>query len=188
MKKLIKYICIIICFTLMCGCGTKEETINNDELRDIYEDFKDYEKQGNGLVEVDDEGAAATCYTANEFIDSNGYIVASKFAIFTDENDIVTGINSQEIVYSNDPILLEEVEDGVIRNYEMINEQYGGYEFNIDKKDNKLTSNVTIDYTKTDLESMATDNETVKIYLNDNYQFTLDSIKKFYVSMGAQCK
>lgn len=174
MKKFIKYISIILCLTFMTGCGTKEKV---------------EEKLPTNLVEniqIDTNGAAAVCSAEYDYSDTKGYNTGSKFAIFTDENEIVVKVVTQEIVVSNNEDILELFQDSLERNYSTFS-QYGGYDYDIKIEGNKLISNVTIDYTETDLKTMAADNETLKVYLNGDNKFTLSSVKSMYISSGAEC-
>lgn len=174
MKKFIKYLGIILCVTLVVGCGAKE---------------KEDEKLPTNLVEsiqIDTTGAAAVCTAEYDYSDTQGYATGSKFAVFTDDNDIVIKVVTQEVVVSNDKDLLAIFQDSLERNYSTFS-QYGGYDYNIKIEGNKLTSSVTIDYTETDLKTMADDNEALKVYLNEDNKFTLSSVKAMYISSGAEC-
>ena len=174
MKKFIKYLCIILCIVVISGCGSKE---------------KEEEKLPTNLVEtiqIDETGAAAICTAEYDYSDTQGYTTGSKFVVFTDEDDYVVKIVTTEVVASNDDAILELFEESLERNYSMFS-QYGGYDYEITIDGNKLISNVTIDYTETDLETMAADNESLKIYLTEDYKFTLKSVKSMYMSSGAEC-
>ena len=175
MKKFIKYISIILCIALITGCGSKKE----DEQ----------EKLPTNLLEsitLDTTGATAVCSSEYDHSDTQGYTTGSKFAIFADENDIVLKVVTQEIVASNDEEILEIFQESLERNYSTFS-QYGGYDYKITINGNKLISDVTIDYTETDLKTMAADNEVLKIYLNSDNKLTLSSIKSMYMSSGAEC-
>lgn len=175
MLKVIKYFSIILCIFILVGCGNEEK--KEKELpTNIAEE-----------IELDTEGAAAVCKAEYDYSDTEGFVTGSKMVIFTDENDIVTKIVTQEKVFSYDKDVLETLKEGIERNYSA-SSQYGGYEYKIEIEGNELVSNVTLDYTEMDLKSMANDIEDLKVYLNDNYQYTLSSVKSMYMSAGAECK
>ena len=72
--------------------------------------------------------------------------------------------------------------------YKSNDNKYGGYSYNITKTDDTVISEVTIDYTKMDIEKFIEDNEAVKAYVNDDNQLTVEGVKKMYKSIGATCK
>lgn len=174
MKVFIKYLSISLCILFITGCGTKEEKETKLPTNLVEE------------IKIDTTGSAAVCTAEYDYSDTQGYATGSKFAIFADENEIVTKIITQEIVVSNDNDILDIFQDSLERNYSTFS-QYGGYDYEITIDGNKLISNVTIDYTKADLKTMASDNESLKIYLNDDNKFTLNSVKSMYMSSGAEC-
>ena len=105
MKVFIKYLSISLCILFITGCGTKEE--KEDKLpTNLVEEIK-----------IDTAGAASVCTAEYDYSDTQGYATGSKFAIFTDENKIVTKIISQEIVVSNDDDILDIFQDSLERNY-----------------------------------------------------------------------
>lgn len=175
MSKIIKYFSIILCLFLLVGCNKeteKEKTLPTNMIEKIELDTKD---------------AAAVCTAEENYSDTEGYVTASKMAIYADENGIVTKIVSQERVYSYDKAILEILQEGIERNYSA-SSQYGGYDYEVKIEGNELISNVTIDYTEMDLKSMANDLEELKVYLNENNQFTLDSVKSMYIVAEAKCQ
>lgn len=174
MKKFIKYLSIVLCIILVSGCGTTE---------------KEEEKLPTNLVEnieIDTTNASAVCTAEFDYSDTEGYTTGSKFAIFADKDGYVVKIVASEVVYSNDKDILDIIEESLDRNYSMFS-QYGGYDYKIVVDGNKLTTNVTIDYTETDLKSMAADNETLEVYLTEDNKLTLKSVKAMYMSSGAEC-
>ena len=71
--------------------------------------------------------------------------------------------------------------------YQSSNETYGGYEYKVEKKDNSVESNVTLDYSKLNLKKYIEDNPAMKQFLNKNYKITLDGMISLYESSGATC-
>lgn len=176
MKNIFKYLTIIICIILITGCGNNKKEQKEELPTDLVKNMN-----------LDDKDATAVCSAEFDYADTQGYATGSKFLIYADEDGIVNKIVSREIVVSNDEEILNLFEDSLNRNYDSFS-QYGGYTFKVEIEDNKLTSDVTIEYTETDLKAMAADNETLEIYLNDDNQLTLDSVKAMYISSGATCE
>lgn len=174
MNKLIKCAAIFLCIGLITGCNDKkvEKELNKNISNDI---------------ELSEEGAAAVCTADFDYTKTNGFVTGSKFIIYTDNNNIVTKVVTQEIAESNDESVLEIFKDSVEENYSVAN-QYGGYTYNIQTKGNRLTITTTIDYSILDMEKMATDNEELKVYLNKDYKFTLTQLQAMYTVVGAECK
>ena len=175
MSKIIKYFSIILCIFILVGCGKEEE-----KSKELPTDIADG-------IELDTKGAAAVCTAEYDYSDTDGFVTGSKMVIYADENEIVTKIVTQERVFSYDKDVLETLKEGIERNYSA-SSQYGGYQYEIVIEGNELISNVTLDYTEMDLKSMANDIEDLKVYLNDDYQYTLSSVKSMYMSAGAECK
>ncbi len=69
----------------------------------------------------------------------------------------------------------------------MLNNKYGGYEYKIDINDNELNANITIDYTKYNMQKFVSDNVAMKEYVNENNELTLEGAKKYYESIGSKC-
>ena len=106
----------------------------------------------------------------------------------TANGNVVEKVDTKEAVTTDDAELLSTFENQFDTTYSAMNEAYGGYTFKVTKKDNTVTSDVTIDYTKVDLDTLAKDEPTVKNLMNNNNQITLDKLKQSYESMGATCK
>lgn len=70
--------------------------------------------------------------------------------------------------------------------YNTANESYGGYTYNVTEDGNKVISDVTIDYSKMDLEKFVNDNSQMKSYIKNN-RISLDGMKKIYEALGATC-
>ena len=69
-----------------------------------------------------------------------------------------------------------------------MNNEYGGYDFKITNENGTLTAITKIDYTKLDMEKLAKDQSSMKNYMNDKNEITLEGIKALYKAMGATCE
>lgn len=172
MKKINKLLLCIFALCLLVGCNDNtEEEIEKDLTEEIV---------------IDEEGASAVCQIDYDYTDSEGYVMGAKFVIFTDENEIVTRVVGEQIASSNNKSKLTSLQTKMEDTYEKAS-QYGGYIYDIKISGKRLIIDTDIDYTELNLEEMAKNNEELKAYLNDDYQYTLSSIQATYMSTGADC-
>jgi hypothetical protein len=173
MNKFIKYLAIILCIGLITGCsGKKEEKKLSENI--------------SSEIKISEEGASAVCHADFDYTNTRGFVTGSKMVIFTDSNNIVTKVSTQEIAESNDKSVLSILEESIKENYSVAS-QYGGYDYDVSLNGNRLIITTTIDYTVLDMEKMATDNDTLEVYLNKDHRFTLASIQSMYMAVGAEC-
>ena len=132
-------------------------------------------------IRINEEGAKLVCTTDYDYTDLN-YTLGSKYVVFADDNDKVTKVIAKEIIQSNDDDKLKEFEEYLVQNHSAA-VQYNGYDYNIDKENNKVISTVEIDYKEFDIKKFYEDNEE-----KADANLTLDSIEKQYVTLGAECK
>ncbi len=167
MKKLTK-IAIVFSLFLLVGCGEKKVEL---------------EKNISSTIDIDDKEAKMVCYADYDYSELD-YVMGAKYAVFADGENKVTKVISREIIESNDGAKLDEFETYMSENHDAA-KKYGGYDSNIARSSNRVTSDVTIDYTYFDMEQFTEDNkgnDKVKIEL------TLDSLESQYVSLGATCE
>ena len=82
---------------------------------------------------------------------ANGYTLSSEYLIYA-TGSVVNSVKTTEVVTSDNETILNYFEKTLNSQYEATNKSYGGYKFDIKKEDNKVTSNVTIDYNKMNLK------------------------------------
>ena len=116
-----------------------------------------------------------------------GYTLTSKYTVYY-TGDTVDSVETKEEVKSDEESILDYFEKTLNNTYTTANENYGGYDNNITRSDNTLTSVTKIDYNKMDMKKYVDDNTAVKSYVNSDYKFTLDGIKSIYELSGAICK
>ncbi len=133
-------------------------------------------------IVLDEKGAQMVCSVDKDYKEQ-GYVESSKFVIYADENGVVTKLVSQQIISSNDKEALRNTLNNTEKNADIVS-QYGGYESSAKITGNKLIVDTTIDYTKFNLEELSQDNEDIQVFLNDNYQYTLTTMKQMYLSVG----
>ena len=166
MKKVITTL-LVTTSILLTGCGNNKN--------------KELDTNLSKSIKINDEGAKLICTTDYDYTDLN-YVLGSKYVVFADENDKVTKVISKEVIQSNDESKLKEFEDYLVQNHSAA-VQYNGYDYNIDKENNKVISSVEIDYTVFDIKKFYEDNDE-----KADSNLTLDSMEKQYISLGAECK
>ncbi len=114
-----------------------------------------------------------------------GYDLESNYKIIY-KGDYALSVETEEIITSESSDVLDYFEEELNNSYNSLNEAYGGYEINITRDNNKLTSKVTIDYSKMNVEQYVTDVPALKEY-TDNNKLLKDGIISLYESLGATC-
>ena len=129
---------------------------------------------------------AVTCTIENDQ-SASGYVIKTTYNIYSNK-DIVTKVETNEVITSKNNTILAYFEKNNKDKYDSENKKYGGYTVNVLNKDGKVTTNITIDYNKMDVDKFVTDNTAMKSYVNDKHQVTLKGAKTLYESLGATCK
>lgn len=138
-----------------------------------------------GCTNNDKEVVRKCTLTADQ--SANGYKLDSTYEIHAKGN-VVNNVVTEEVVTSSNEEILTYFENQLNNTYKTANETYGGYTIDIKKDSDKLTSKVTIDYTKLDMTKFVKDNSGMKTYVNSNNKLTLDGATKIYESLGATCE
>ena len=118
---------------------------------------------------------------------TSGYTLKSTYEIHL-KKDAVSKVKTTEEITSDNDSILDYFESSLNSQYEIANNQYGGYKYKVTKKKNTVKSVSTVDYDKMDLEKYINDNSALKEYVNSNNKITSDGAKTLYESLGATCK
>ena len=118
---------------------------------------------------------------------ASGYKISDSYNISSRKN-IVEKIELKRVIEKDDINKLNNFKNNLDRQYKDNNSKYDGYSYNIKEEDNKLLIELTIDYTKIDMNKFVTDNVAMKNYVNDKNQLTLDGAKKMYETSGNKCE
>lgn len=116
----------------------------------------------------------------------NGYKTSATYEI-NHKNDLVESVKTIETVESDNEVFLSTMENTLNTTYSTMNNNYGGYDFKVEKNGNKVTSTTTIDYNKMNIEKFISENTALKPYVKDS-KLTLEGIKLLYTSIGASCE
>ena len=161
MKKGLVLLSLLV---LLTGCG--EET-NNDVLQEVpKQEIMHCESSTRDVV--------------------NGYETTSEYTIYY-TGDYVDKVETVETVMSESEDILDTMEDYVNNTYDSMNNAYGGYTYEVIREENKVISNVEIDYTKMNLDQYVTDQPTMSDYVKDD-KFLVDGIVEVYEAIGATCE
>lgn len=117
----------------------------------------------------------------------SGYSLNSTYKIYATGNE-VKKVETEEVVTSDNESVRNYFETQLNNSYSTASKTYGGYTYDVTNKDNKVTSKVTIDYEKMDLDKFIKDNESIKQFLNKKNKITLDGVKSIYSTLGATCE
>lgn len=118
---------------------------------------------------------------------ASGYKVSTNYEIYS-KKGIVDKVVISDVVNSKDKNILNFFKIQYENQYRNLNDKYGGYTYKVIIKDNKVISDVTINYKKFNMKSFVKDNNAMESYVNTDKKITLDGIKKMYSNIGATCK
>lgn len=131
----------------------------------------------------DKEKTVACKLSSNDKL--NGYALESTYTIYAKGSTVEKVVTKEEVTSDNDEVL-EFTEENLKETYKKADQAYGGYKYNVEKKDNKVTSDVTIDYNKMNLEQYAKDMPALKNYMKKG-KLSVDGAIAIYEAMGATC-
>lgn len=126
-----------------------------------------------------------TC-TSNQNNVASGYTLEAKYVI-NYKGDNVDSVETTESVTADNSEVLSAFEKQLNEMYSKTDEAYGGYKYNIENKDGKVVSTVTIDYNKMNLDQYVKDQPVLKDFVK-NGKMQVDGIKALYKAMGATCE
>lgn len=133
-----------------------------------------------------EKNVITTC-TLNSDQSASGYTLSSTYKIYS-TNNAVTKVETTEIVTSDNETIRDYFVSALENSYKTAEETYGGYTYKVIDEYDKVTSTVTIDYTKMDLNKFIKDNSSMKSYVNKDNKITLEGAKNIYETLGATCK
>ena len=117
---------------------------------------------------------------------NNGYELKATYTIYA-TNGVVDTVKTTEEITSNEESILNYFNTNLNSTYENYNNKYGGYKYKVIMENGKVTSTVSIDYSKMDLKKLVKDNMNMKSAINNENKLKLEGIKSIYKSVGAIC-
>ena len=167
-----KYIFLfLIPILLITGC--REEKKKNNKSNVLSD-----------TIEITDNADYICKYDKKD--EENKYTIGNKYAIKI-EDGVVSNIHSIEIIEANKLELINDFESYINENYDKI-KAYGGYEYEIRHENNKLITEVNINFNEFSIETFALNNQEILEYLNEEYKLSEENILKYYEDLGAECK
>jgi len=132
-----------------------------------------------------EESGVINCTSSSRDV-VNGYELKTEYKInYT--GDYVNSVNTVETVTSENQEILDYLETYVKTTYDALNEEYGGYTYEVTNENGQVSANVTIDYNQMNLEQFVTDQPTLKPYVEEG-KMLVDGIMVLYESLGATCE
>ena len=113
------------------------------------------------------------------------YTLNSDYEVHHD-GKYVKSITTTETVSSTDSSIIDQMATYMDSMYQELSDTYGGYKYNVTKNNGKVVSNVTVDYTKINLKKLVEDDESAKLFVEDD-KVTLEGIKETYKNLGVEC-
>lgn len=104
------------------------------------------------------------------------------------KEDVITMVLFYEEIDSDDKDVITDLYEEKSNKYKNFNNSYGGLLYNIGKGSKRLTFEVSIDYTKVNMNALLENDSTLKNYVNDKNQLTVNGIKEYYYSLGIVCE
>ena len=166
-----KTLILILLTILITGCGEKKQKEVGINLLDE--------------IKIETENANMIC--SSNIKDNQEYEIATKIAVYLDSNDIVTTIESAEIIASENIDILNDFESYYNSNYEKIG-NYGGYTYDIHQEKKRLLANVIIDYNTFNTEAYVADYPEIAETFNEEYKMTKDKLIETYKNQGIECE
>lgn len=103
------------------------------------------------------------------------------------DGEYVSKIELVETITSSDQSVLSQYEQYLNNLYSSSSATYGGYTYKVTNNGSKVVSNVTMDYTKMDLNKLVQDDPSFANYVKDG-KLTLSGIKEMYSQYGITCE
>ncbi len=116
----------------------------------------------------------------------NNYSLAATYTI-NYKGELVESVDTVEEIVTEEKTILDTYETTLNDTYSKMQKTYGGYDYKITKDKDKLTSKVTIDYNKMDIDQFVKDQPALKNFVK-NSKLTVEGIQSMYETMGATCK
>ena len=126
-----------------------------------------------------------TCTLENKNVVSN-YTLNSTYNI-NYVGKTVKSVETVEKVTSTDENIIKTFESTFNETYSKLDKEYGGYVFEVKTENDSVTSTVSIDYSKMDLDKLVKDQPSMKDSMNEDNELLVSRLQESYEAMGATC-
>ena len=116
----------------------------------------------------------------------DAYKLSSEYKGTYDGKKNVVSVESKEVVTSDDEAVLDTFEES-IKQQLGVYKDLKHYDYNIDRKGNKITQTTKINYAKLDIDKFTSINSATSSMFN-NGKLQLDTILSVYKALGAKCE
>ncbi len=116
----------------------------------------------------------------------DGYEVNSTYDAVGEKGYAKTVTTKEETV-SDSAETLDLFEETIKTTYKNMNDTYGGYTYTVNRESNKVVADVTIDYSKMNLNKMLEDQPVLDKYIKDG-KMLMSGLQKMYEDLGATCE
>ena len=165
MKKCL--LIILVMLLVFTGCGKKEE--------------KDAEKDKVTTGQTETESKIVCTLSSM----NSDYTLNATYTIYY-EGKYVDYVHSIENLKSDNETVLNTIYSSTLSSYKKMKDNYGGYDFNVDKTGNTVVASTKIYYSRMNLQRYITDNPSMKNYVENN-KLLVDGVKSLYTQIGAKC-
>ncbi len=120
------------------------------------------------------------------YTSTSDVIETSSIYLITYKNNIVSNLETREVIVSNDKNMLDEYKTAL----ELVYSEYNGLEYydnSVTLKKNKLTTITKVNYEKLDINKFISIDKNNKDLFTNN-QVKLSTLKKIYKKNGAKCR
>ena len=117
---------------------------------------------------------------------ASGYKITNEYKIKS-VRGIAKSAELTDIVTSNNNTILAYFEKQYMDSYSKEKERYGGYVIKTESKDNSVIVNVKVDFSRVNIEKLASDNSIIIGDIKNN-KLSLNGAKKIYTNIGAACE
>lgn len=132
-----------------------------------------------------EEVKTMTCdLTKNDKI--TGYNLTSKYEVHYVKDEVVD-VKTVEKIETDKEEMITYFKNYLEETYQKMNNEYGGYTYDIKSTDKDVTATVMIDYSKVNMEQLGKDDSSIKKMLTENNKLPVDGLKAMYESTGAIC-
>ena len=112
-----------------------------------------------------------------------------KYTIYSDKkNKTVNKIEIKQEIESSQEGVIPYYSSVREETYKKANETYGGFDYNVETTDNKLSFELTINYKEVDMEKFLKDYKDYKEFVDKQNRIKTDGLLSYYEKEGYDCK
>lgn len=141
---------------------------------------------GCGSSSNSDSGSGSKQMVCTRNTTSGGVTINLKYTLKHDGTYVTSSTFYEEYI-PQDTSSLSQIKDIIEQTYTTANQKYSGYTINVNNDGQKVVADVTVDYSKTDLEQMRKDDSDVEQFI-ENGKMSVEKMKTYYKGLGMSCE